>query len=340
MSRTLLISDDAMLEHSGGEGHPERPDRLRAIRTELDRAPLPDVSWAAATPASRESVARIHKPEYVALIESLRGRSVRLDPDTATSPGSTHAAFLAAGAAIDAVTAVQDGRAQRAFALVRPPGHHAESGGAMGFCLFNNVAIAAEHARQVLGLQRILIVDWDVHHGNGTQHTFEKRRDVLVFNTHRFPFYPGTGALQENGKGEGEGYTVNVPLSGGMGDGDYGAVFAELLEPLAEEFKPELVLVSAGFDAHRDDPLADMRVTEDGFASLCGTVCRIADRHAGGKLALMLEGGYDLKALGRSVRSCVEVLAGKTPPPPASATPKGEAALTEAIDFHGDRWSL
>ena len=338
--KTLLVTDDAMLAHSNGERHPEKPERLRAVRAELERAPIAGVEWVVPRPATREAITRIHEASYVDSIDAVRGRTTRLDADTGTAPGSVAAAYLAAGAAIDAVTAVVDGRARRAFALVRPPGHHAEKGHAMGFCLFNNIAIAAEHARRQLGCERVLIVDWDVHHGNGTQHAFETRRDVVVFNTHRYPFYPGTGALEEVGREEGTGFTVNVPLPADLGDGDYAAVFESLLVPVAEQFRPDLVLVSAGFDAHRDDPLADMAVTEDGFAHLCGVVTRLADRWAGGRLALILEGGYNIGALARSVRGCVEVLAGATPPGAPPAGLKGGKALVEAAAAHERYWKL
>ncbi len=337
---TLLLTDDAMLQHDEGPGHPESPERLRAIRTALEEAPLPGVTWAQPSPAPRDAVARVHAPRYVDQIEALRGKSIDLDPDTHTSPGSVAAAFLSAGAALEAVTAVVQGKARRAFSLGRPPGHHAEPGRAMGFCLFNNVAIASEHARAALGVERVMIIDWDVHHGNGTQHAFEARRDVLVFDTHRFPFYPGTGALRESGQGEGEGFTVNVPLPAAMGDGDYAAVYADLLEPIANQFKPGLVLVSAGFDAHRDDPLADMDVTEDGFAHLCGVASRIADQVAGGRLVMLLEGGYNLTALARSVRNCVEVLTGSTPPPGLAPSARGRAALTEIIAHQRKYWRV
>jgi acetoin utilization deacetylase AcuC-like enzyme len=200
----------------------------------------------------------------------------------------------------------------------------------MGFCLFNNTAVAAAHARAALGLQRVLIVDWDVHHGNGTQHVFEASRDVLYFSTHQYPFYPGTGAADEVGAGHGLGHTVNVPLPAGCGDAEYAAVFDAVLEPVAETYRPDLVLVSAGFDAHADDPLGDMGVSTAGFAALCHRVRAIARRHAGGRLALVLEGGYDLTALAGSVRACVEILAGAAPPPaPAGPAP----AVAKVIDL-------
>jgi acetoin utilization deacetylase AcuC-like enzyme len=264
--------------------------------------------------ATRDELIRVHGERYVDAVLSLAGEEVQLDPDTAVSPGSITAAKLAAGAAAEGVRRVLDGRSQGAFALVRPPGHHAESTRAMGFCLFNNVAVAAAeaHAR---GLKRVLVVDWDVHHGNGTQRTFYDRSDLLFVSSHQWPFYPGTGHERETGAGEGEGFTVNAPLPAGCGDGDYAAVYGDVLLPIADQYKPELILVSAGFDAHRDDPLASMQVTEEGFAALCGAVKRIADAHCPGKLVLTLEGGYDLDALSQSVRACVEVLAGSTPPP-------------------------
>jgi acetoin utilization deacetylase AcuC-like enzyme len=336
---TLLVTDKLFVEHDPGPGHPEQPDRLRTILARLEERPVAGTRFAAPQAAARAAVERIHDPRYVAQVASLRGKAAMLDPDTSTSEHSVDAAFLAAGAAIDAVTAVVQGTAKRAFALVRPPGHHAEPGAAMGFCFFNNVAIAAAHARATLGIDRVLIVDWDVHHGNGTQHAFESRRDVLVFDTHRHPFYPGTGALGEAGRGEGEGFTVNVPLPAALGDGDYAAIFRELLVPVAAAFRPQLVLVSAGFDPHVDDPLGDMVVTDDGFAAMCGIVRDVADAHAGGRMAMVLEGGYDLDGLARSVHGCIEVLAGATPPA-ASTRVRGGAALREAETFHRQFWKL
>jgi acetoin utilization deacetylase AcuC-like enzyme len=193
--------------------------------------------------------------------------------------------------------------------MVRPPGHHAEHDRAMGFCFYNNVAVAAAHAK-TLGARRIAIVDYDVHHGNGTQHTFERDPDVLYMSTHQYPYYPGTGASHEVGTGAGAGFTVNCPLPPGQGDADYGAVFHDLFLPASEAFRPDIVIVSAGFDAHARDPLADMLVTERGFAAMCTSLAELALRQCSGKLVLLLEGGYNLEALAQSVRACLEVMTG------------------------------
>jgi acetoin utilization deacetylase AcuC-like enzyme len=337
---TLLFTDERMLEHDAGVGHPERPERLAAVLRSLRERPVAGTRWAAPRAATREEIGRAHDLDYVDSLSALAGQSFEIDPDTRTSPGTIAAAYLAAGAAIEAVTSVVQGEADSAFALVRPPGHHAEHDTAMGFCFFNNVAIAAEHARATLGSERILVVDWDVHHGNGTQHRFYPRPDVLFVSTHQFPLYPGTGASREMGVGAGEGFTVNAPLPAGMEDGDYLAAFDRLIHPIAEAYAPDLVLVSAGFDAHRDDPLAQMSVTEDGFAAMCAVVRDIAAKHAGGKVVLVLEGGYDVAALAGSVRACLEVLRGASPPPRKAPSRRGETATSEAVRAHGKRWKV
>ena len=331
VSGTLLLYDDLMVAHDPGAGHPERPERLVAVQRALERGRAAGTRWAAPSVAPREAVERVHEARYVEAIEGVRGRRVALDADTRTSIDTVDAAYLAAGAAIDAVDAVFGGAADNAMALVRPPGHHAEASRAMGFCFFNNVAIAAEHARAAHGAERVLIIDWDVHHGNGTQHAFEKRRDVLFFSTHQYPFYPGTGGAPEVGFGPGEGYTVNVPITTRMGDGEYAAVFADVLEPIAMEYDPDLVLVSAGFDAHVADPLGGMAVTDEGFAVLCAMTKRIAQSCAGGRLALLLEGGYDLDGLASSVRACVEVLEGSTPPEVGGASLAGGNLIKQVL---------
>lgn len=328
-----LLSDARMLEHEPGLTHAERPARLAAVLRQLRERPLPGAAWRAPTPAPRAALERAHRPDYVTELLALRGAHAELDPDTFTSPGSVDAALLAAGAAVDAVDAVVAGPTRQAFALVRPPGHHAERAAAMGFCLFNNAVVAVQHARAQHGLRRVLVVDWDVHHGNGTQHAFEEDPEVLFFSTHRFPFYPGTGAVHERGRGAGLGSTVNVPLPAGAGDHALELAFEALLLPLAERHRPELVVVSAGFDAHRDDPLADMRATAEGFARLCALVQGIAQRHAQGRLVLLLEGGYHLDNLARSVAACAQVLTGATlPERPAAGL--GEAEVRQALRVH------
>jgi acetoin utilization deacetylase AcuC-like enzyme len=336
-----MLFDRAMIGHDPGPGHPERPERLRAVEAILNALDTPAFDFESPGEADRSVIARVHREAHVERMLALRDDEARLDADTYVSSGSMRAALLAAGAAVAGIDAICRGEAATAFGLVRPPGHHAEADRAMGFCLFNNVAVAAAHARAVHGIERVLIVDWDVHHGNGTQAMFYGDPGVLFFSTHQFPFYPGTGALREVGTGPGMGHTVNVPLPPGTRDGDYAKVFSEVLRPIADAYAPQLVLVSAGFDAHVDDPLGGMEVTDDGFAVMCDAVQSIADAHAGGKLMLLLEGGYDLEGLARSVLACALVLARHTPPPPSTTTTRGgEAALRAAIQQHRAHWKL
>jgi len=335
---TLLFTDTCMYEHDPGPHHPERPDRLRRILTDLRERTIPGTVTRKAPWATYQQLLRAHPTGYVEALSRFRGRRAQLDPDTAMSPGSYDAALAAAGAALHAVAEVMSGRARNAFALIRPPGHHAESHRAMGFCLFNNAVVAIEHARQALGVERVLHIDWDVHHGNGTQHAFYDRPDVCVVDLHRYPFYPGTGALHEVGHGPGEGFNVNIPLPAGLGDPDYALALRELIYPIAESFQPQLVTVSAGFDAHAQDHLADMEVSEDGFAELCGLARAVAETFAGGRLVLLLEGGYHLRALTQSVRDCVEVLTGSTPPESRGPSPRGLEAFREAAAMARRYW--
>ncbi len=334
----LLLSDDAMVDHDAGPGHPERPGRLEAVCRILRANVVPGTVWAVPTPARARLLERVHAPGYVDQLDELRGKSARLDADTAVSPGSVAAARLAAGATLDAVTAVVRGTARRAFALVRPPGHHAEFDHAMGFCLFNNIAVAAAHARGELGCDRVLVVDWDVHHGNGTQHAFFDSPDVLFFSTHQSPFWPGTGDLHEIGADAGIGFTINVPLPIGCDDGAYRAVFDELLVPVVDHFEPDVILVSAGFDADTRDPIGGMTMTAAGFGALCGVVCDLADRHCDGRLVLVLEGGYDLQALADGTHACVEVMAGATPPEVAAAPGRAAQVIDQVRVVHRGLW--
>ncbi len=333
----LVFFDRAMMGHDPGIAHPECPDRLSAIEAALEGGGL---ALEAAGEVEREALLRVHEADYVDRILLLRDEETSLDPDTHVSPGSVRAAMLAAGSAVAAVDAALDDGASP-FAMVRPPGHHAEAGRAMGFCLFNSVAVAAAHARRARGLERVLVLDWDVHHGNGTEHMFESDADVLFVSTHQHPHYPGTGAASDVGKGSGRGFTVNVPMGAGCTDGDMLRIFDELLDPIVEQFAPQLILVSAGFDAHREDPLGEQQVTDEGFAALCGRVQAMANRHAQGRLALLLEGGYAVTALARSVAACLQILAGDTAPEGERATTAaGERALQTALSAQRSFWKL
>jgi acetoin utilization deacetylase AcuC-like enzyme len=325
---TLILTDRRFLAHDAGPGHPEAPARLKAILSDLERAPPADAIVEAPRPATTEEIDAVHSRVHREMLQGLAGTHARLDPDTAISEGSWAAAALAAGASIGAVEAVWSGRAENAFALVRPPGHHAEQARAMGFCLLNNAAIAAEAALR-LGARRVLVLDWDVHHGNGTQDIFAARPDVLYMSAHQYPFYPGTGAPTEVGVGAGKGFTVNCALPGGQNDADYGAVFHDLFLPAARAFAPDLVLVSAGFDPHERDPLADMLVTERGFAAMASATAELAREACGGKLVLLLEGGYDLGALTTSVRACLEVLNGRREDFPTDVGTEAPRAVAE-----------
>ena len=308
-----FVYHEDCLNHVAGHGHPERPDRIRAIRSHLSDCGLLDrLLPIRPRPCAEDQLATVHTRDYIDTIRAAcAGAPAQLDPDTAVSPGSWHAALLSAGGAVAACDAVISGEATSAFVCTRPPGHHAETSRAMGFCLFNNVAVAARHAQMRHGIERVAIVDWDVHHGNGTQHMFETDGSILYFSTHQYPYYPGTGGPQERGRGEGEGLTINVPMELGSGDVEYVRVFRETLRPALERFRPGIILISAGFDAHRDDPLAGMALTESGYADLTRLLIEAARDHSNGRIVSLLEGGYDLRALGASVESHLKALLGE-----------------------------
>lgn len=299
MTDALLLSDPRFFQHRASGYHPERPERLEAARAAIERARTgAGLSFAPVEPrpVREEEVTRVHDPQFVKWLHTLSGREGAIDADTFVGPESVATAELAAGGTVALVDALLDGPVKRGVALVRPPGHHARPGNAMGFCLLNNVAIAAAHAR-ARGLERVAIVDWDVHHGNGTQEMFLEDPHVLYVSTHQFPFYPGTGAVREVGEGDGKGYTVNVPLAAGGGDAVYRGAFERVILPVLEEYAPQLVLVSAGFDAAARDPLAEMTLSSEAFGWMGRALRRVADRSAEGRIALILEGGYDLVAL-------------------------------------------
>jgi acetoin utilization deacetylase AcuC-like enzyme len=304
-----LLSDPACREHDP-TWHPESRDRLDAIDEALTASGLHSrLLHPPVRPATFDQIAAVHAPAYIREVEAIAQRGGgRLDVDTLISPGSFRAALAAAGCAIGAVDVVMQGQADAAFAVVRPPGHHARPWRGMGFCLFNNVAIAARYALDVYHLQRILIVDMDAHHGNGTQETFDASPQVFYFSTHQFPFYPGTGRADETGQGPGKGFTVNVPLPAQTGDDGFGRAYAEILAPLARRYHPQLILVSAGYDIHWADPLTEMGASVSGIAQIMATIQSLALELCAGRLALMLEGGYDRAALKAATTATLQVL--------------------------------
>ncbi len=311
MARSGFVYHPDYLEHDMGHTHPESPQRLRAIVARLEETGLlPSLVRIDPKPATDDWITQVHEHTYVKGLQQRAPQKgyVSLDPDTSMSPGSLGAAYLAAGGALSAVDAIMEKRADNAFCAVRPPGHHAESGHAMGFCLFNNVAIAARYFQKRYGLERIAIVDWDVHHGNGTQHAFYNDPTVFFFSTHQYPWYPGTGGADERGEGKGEGYTLNVPLLAGLGDKEYLDVFNRILRTALKAYRPDAIIISAGFDAHRDDPLAGMNLTAEGYKALTRVVKEIAAEHAQGRVLSCLEGGYNLAALAASVEGHLRVL--------------------------------
>ncbi|MCC6766566.1 MAG: histone deacetylase [Deltaproteobacteria bacterium] len=338
--RTGIVLDRRYEAHDTGPGHPERPERIRAIRELMRayrRAGLVDVEPRLATDAE---IALNHDPAHVARVAATAQRArAAFDADTPVCSESHATAALAAGGYLRLLEAILAGDVDNGFAFVRPPGHHAEPDRAMGFCLFNNVAIGARWLR-TRGVGRIVIVDWDVHHGNGTQESFWDDPDTLYVSTHQYPFYPGTGAASEVGRGAAAGRTLNVPLPAGCGDDEYVAAFTELIAPVAEQFRPELVLISAGFDADYRDPLAGMQATDAGFRAMTRVLMRVAERHASGRIAAILEGGYDLDALRAAVPAVLDELAGaelgEALPAP---TPRGRV-LAEARAAQKPFWEL
>jgi acetoin utilization deacetylase AcuC-like enzyme len=353
MSSVAIVKDDRYMEHDAGEGHLESPNRLRVIHDLIEKefGSLPLIPPRLAT---ENELALVHDPFYIQTVASTEGKLFSmLDPDTWLSARSYEIARLAVGGLLEAVDRILDrGMAQpvptphsaldtphSVFAFVRPPGHHAEPSRGMGFCLFNNIAIAAEYAKEKHGLKRILIVDWDLHHGNGTQWAFYEDPMVLFFSSHQYPYYPGSGNFDEVGNGPGEGYTVNAPFPTGFGDAEYIHVYDTILKPIALEFRPELVLVSAGFDPYFRDPLGGMEVTGEGFGALAAIVRDIAQQTCDGKVLITLEGGYNPQGLREGVRSVLNSLQGQTPHAAArTPSPAAEQVIKKITAVHGRYW--
>jgi acetoin utilization deacetylase AcuC-like enzyme len=339
--RVGLYDDPIFREHDAGSGHPERPQRLEAVREGLKEAALEsELELREPRPATREELLAVHTADHVELVAGTKDRNHRFDPDTAAGPRSYEAALRAAGAVAGAVEEVLDGNLDRAFCVVRPPGHHATSGRAMGFCLFNNVAVGAASALE-RGLERVAVVDPDVHHGNGTQQIFWEDPRVLYVSSHQFPFYPGTGAVDEVGEGPGRGFTVNLPMPGGLGDGGFSRAYREIVEPIGRAFDPQLVLVSAGFDAHEADPLGGMEVSAEGFAELMDVCVGLASGSAKGRVVAVLEGGYSLEGLASASAASVGRLLDRPSPALASGTdPRLEKLIEAYRKVQAPHWSV
>jgi acetoin utilization deacetylase AcuC-like enzyme len=299
MRKTGVYRDDLFLEHQPGVNHPESPERLRGIYEVLDKENIAEhFLFPGFDPVSQDVLLLNHSTTLVKQVAATQGQGhAYLDADTQTSARSYEAACRAVGALVDGIRRVEQGELDNAFCLVRPPGHHAEQDAAMGFCLFNNVAVAARWAMQELGMQRILIFDWDLHHGNGTQKSFYDTDKVLYISSHLYPYYPGTGAVIEMGNNVGAGHTLNIPLSGGEGDMEYARIVNELVVPVARTYQPELVLISCGFDIYAGDPLGSMRVTPAGFSWMTRQMLAVAEEVCNGKMLVTLEGGYNLTAM-------------------------------------------
>ncbi len=311
MSTVGLFYHPDYLKHDTGIGHPERPQRLQAIVNHLLATDLwKQLHHLQPTTAPRERLLNVHPEQYVEMIERrCRAGEVILDMgDTRVCKESYNVALVAAGGVLHGVDKVMSGELSSAFCAVRPPGHHAETATVMGFCLFNNVAIGARYAQKKYGMERVAILDWDVHHGNGTQEIFYEDPSVLYISLHQYPYYPGTGAANETGSGKGEGFTLNCPMPAGSGEKEYFEAFRSKIFPALNTVQPQLLMISAGFDAHKDDPLANINITEDSFAEMTKMIMEIASKYCEGRIVSVLEGGYNLEALARSVEKHLKEL--------------------------------
>lgn len=340
MLRTGIVVDTRYQEHYTGRNHPERAARIGMLLTLAEEYRRPGITRLEPRPATPAEIALIHDPAYHDRVAATAEKGYfAFDADTPVSAQSYATALLATGGLLTIIEAIMTREVDNGFALVRPPGHHAERNRAMGFCLFNSVAIGAQYLREKFDLTRILVMDWDLHHGNGTQHSFYADPGVLYVSTHQYPYYPGTGAAEEAGQGQGEGYTVNLPLPAGWGDAEYQALFQEVVDPICRQFDPQFVLISAGFDAHVRDPLGGMEVTEEGFGAMARTLLRIARDHAQGRCAAILEGGYDLTGLQQSARRVLDEMGGEllTAPLPQ---PEPRGLLPRVREVQRRHWEL
>jgi len=345
--KTGVVIDRRFMDHDMGAHHVESPRRIEILIRMLEDDPPVPYQAIPPRPATVEELGWIHERGYIDLIRATAGKTVPMDADTTAGPKTWETALLAAGGFLGSLDRIMEGTIRNAIALVRPPGHHAEASRAMGFCFFNNAAIGAEHLIRRHGLRRVLIVDYDLHHGNGTEHAFYERRDVMYFSTHQSPLYPGSGAARFFGHGDGYGYNLDIPLLAGKTDDDYLHIFGKILAPVAAQFEPEFILVSAGFDIAAGDPLGGMEMTAAGFGRLTRSLMAMAERTAAGRLALVLEGGYDLPALRDGVFEVLTALAGKGGPLSAgvaeereSTSPTLRVELEEPLRTFRRRWNI
>lgn len=310
-SKTGFVYHEQFLEHDTGYGHPEKPDRLRAIVDHLQETGLwQKLHHLIIDAAPIEVINKVHSQRHVQYVKERceKGFTILDQGDTTVCEKSYDIALLAAGGVISAVDAVMSGVLKNVFCAVRPPGHHAESNSPMGFCLFNNAAIAARYAQDKYNIRRVAIIDWDVHHGNGTQEIFYNDPSVFYISIHQYPFYPGSGSKSEKGEGKGEGFTLNFPMKAGSGELEYLEVFCKEIIPVLDGYHPQLIIISAGFDAHKEDPLANMNLTDDTYRILTEMMAETAEKYAKGRIISVLEGGYNLQALSRSLQKHIEAL--------------------------------
>jgi len=343
--KTGIVKGDIFLKHIPGNGCPDTSQRLESIYSMLDDPDMQGV-FIDVPPekANKEAIILFHSQEYFEKIAETRGKElIAFTADTHACADTFDAALYAAGGLIKAISQVTAKKIDNAFALIRPPGHHAEKSRAMGFCFFNHIAVGALYAQKKLNLGKILIIDWDIHHGNGTQHAFERDPNVLFFSVHQAGLFPGTGIYTETGLGSGEGCTINLPIPKGYGDAEYTAIFEQLLTPVAEQFSPELILVSAGFDTHKDDPMGGMQMTASGFAAIAASIKATADKVCGGKMVCCLEGGYHLDGLSEAVKAVLKEMAGITCCDVSAVAAKADKkkvdyVVRRCIDVHSYRW--